>query len=146
MSESTEKEEKTWIGELAGKGFRMSREQMIERARERVMDRLSTHKTRTADFIAGLASLLHRSSEQMPDQKQLAALQDLAASRIDDLSQFLRKTDMTEIAERAERLARRQPALLFGAAFVVGFLFARYLTNSDRSRAGALSQTYASGR
>jgi hypothetical protein len=132
MGEANNKKEKTWIGMLADDGYKKSRDQIITQFRERVIDTLSVHKTKTADMMTNVAVAIRRASEELGDHTQLAALEAFAADKIDDASRFLDKREMGEVVEQIERIARRHPAVLLGSTFVFGFLFARYVTNSNR--------------
>jgi hypothetical protein len=59
----------------------------------------------------------------------------------------LRKKDVQQLMQDAQRLARRQPALFIGSAFALGLVAARFLKSSppDDARTGAGDQ-YESGR
>lgn len=144
MAEGYGKEERTWVGRLAERSYRESKDQMISRARKCIMDKLSVHKARTADIMTSVATSLRRASEELIDQNQIAELEASAANKIDDLSRFLRTTQMDELAEQAERIVRRRPAVLFGSTFVLGFLVARYLTNANRGSSEKIKGSYAS--
>jgi hypothetical protein len=48
---------------------------------------------------------------------------------------YLRRADGELLRQDVERLARRQPALVLGSAFVAGLIGARFLKSSERRRA-----------
>jgi hypothetical protein len=53
------------------------------------------------------------------------------------VARYLREADLRTIGQDVERLARERPAVVFGAAFAVGLLAARFLKSggsSERSR------------
>ncbi len=136
---------RTWVGGLAEKGYRRGKEEMIARFRGRVVEKLDSHKNRAADLLAALAGALRRAAEQPTDQRHVAEMGASAAVKVEDFSRYIRRTEVEEIARSLERAARKRPALLFGGSFVIGFLFARYLTNSQRGTTGELKRIYASG-
>ena len=61
---------------------------------------------------------------------------DRAADQLDRFSTRLRERNVSELLHDAQQLARRQPALFIGGAFVLGLLGARFLkSSSDRQPA-----------
>jgi len=130
MAETDGSRAGTWVGGLAREGYTKSRDRLISGLRQRMVDRLSVHKRRAADLATSVASALRNVSVEQGDDKEVAALHIMAADRIDDLSCFLRASEMDELLQKVERIVRRQPpAVLLGGTFVLGFLFARYVTN-----------------
>ncbi len=144
MADTDGNKDRTWVGGLAREGYTKSRDRLISRLRQRVVDRLSVHKRRTADLAASVASALRKVSIERGEQKQVATLQVMAANKIDDLSRFLRASETNELVEKVERIVRRQPAVLLGGTFVLGFLGARYVTNFSRSSSEGLKSSHAS--
>jgi hypothetical protein len=53
------------------------------------------------------------------------------------VARYLRDADMRSIGRDVERLARERPAVVYGAAFAVGLLTARFLKSGGSSEAGA---------
>jgi hypothetical protein len=76
---------------------------------------------------------LHRTGEQLrnEDQARFADLADAVGRQIDRAADYLRDSDGRTIARDVESLARRQPALVFAAAFGLGLVAARFLKSSD---------------
>ncbi|MBA3258913.1 MAG: hypothetical protein H0T68_05525, partial [Gemmatimonadales bacterium] len=60
-----------------------------------------------------------------------AGLADGFADQVDQVAAYLREADFQRLARDVESLARRQPAIVFGAAFAIGLLGARFLKSSE---------------
>src|SRR5262249_48746129 len=58
---------------------------------------------------------------------------DQAAEQIERFSRYLRETDIDDLLYEAQHIARRQPALFLGGAFVLGVLGARFLKSTSPS-------------
>jgi hypothetical protein len=67
-----------------------------------------------------------------------------AADQIDSFSRSLREKDVNELLDDAQQLARRQPALFIGGAFVLGLIGARFFKSSAQSNGSA--GRYGNGR
>lgn len=144
MAETDGNKDRTWVGGLAREGYTQGRDRLISGLRQRMIDRLSIHKRRTADLATSVASALRKVSIEEGEQKQVATLQAMAANKIDDLSRFLRASEPNDLVEKVERIVRQQPAVLLGSTFVLGFLCARYVTNLSRGSSEGLNSSHAS--
>lgn len=119
---------------------RQVRDQVVDRAkdtfreaRDRATSSLSDSRRQAADQIGGIASAFHRTGEQLrnENQERVAGLADSLAEQVDRVARYLREADGRAIARDVENLARRQPAAVFGAAFALGLVAARFLKSSD---------------
>src|SRR5262249_7341979 len=66
-------------------------------------------------------------------RQQNAAIGDYVNSAADGVARFsgyLRAKDVGELIDDAEEVARRQPILVIGGAFLLGFFGARFLKSS----------------
>ena len=114
-------------------------QQLAGQAREQAGERLETGlhrgKTRAAESLGGVAQSLLQSGQQLRDQNQGAGRYvEQAAQRMQQLSDYLQRTDVDDIIDGVENTARRQPALFLGAAFAVGLIGARFLKSSRRAQ------------
>ena len=114
-------------------------QQLAGQAREQAGERLETGlhrgKTRAAESLGGVAQSLLQSGQQLRDQHQGAGRYvEQAAQRMQQLSDYLQRTDVDDIIDGVESTARRQPALFLGAAFAVGLIGARFLKSSRRAQ------------
>ena len=105
---------------------------MMSKVRERATEQLSSQKNKATDGLGSVAQAVRQSTQQLRDQQHetLAGYVERAADQIDRLSHKLRDKDIGELVEDAQRLARRQPALFIGSAFVLGVLGARFMKSS----------------
>lgn len=122
--------------------MRQVKEQVVDQAkstfrqaRDRATSSLADSRRQTADQVGGLASALHSAGQHLrgEQQERIAGLADSVADQVDQVASYLRDADLQRMARDVENLARRQPALVFGAAFAIGLLGARFLKSSERT-------------
>lgn len=90
------------------------------------------------DGLGTIAQAVRQSTQQLRDQQHDTVAQyiERAADQLDRFSTRLREKNVSELLNDAQRLARRQPALFIGGAFVLGLLGARFLKSAaDRQTA-----------
>jgi len=112
---------------------------IAERVRERASAELTTQKERATDGLGTIAQVVRRSTQQLRDQQHDTVAQyiEQAADQLERLSTRLKEKNVSELLNDAQRLARRQPALFIGGAFVLGLLGARFLKSSSDRESGA---------
>ncbi len=132
--------------------------QVAEQGREQAKSQIATQKERVAGQLEGVAQALHGTGQQLREQDQgsIGRYADQAAEQVEQFSGFLRERDANELIGEAENLARRQPAVFLGGAFVLGVAAARFLKSSSTSGGGGASgdrsgssyggESYASAR
>jgi ElaB/YqjD/DUF883 family membrane-anchored ribosome-binding protein len=85
-----------------------------------------------ADFLGHVASSMRAAARELePNAPQLAGYAHEAAGRIEGFSHDIREKSVEELFETSSEFARRQPALLFGAAAACGFLLFRMLKTTS---------------
>ena len=62
-----------------------------------------------------------------------STLADSFAGQVEQVAQYLREADLRTIGRDIERLARDRPAVVYGAAFAVGLLAARFFKSGASS-------------
>lgn len=104
---------------------------------EQVETRLSDQKTRAAETVGTVADTLRSSSQQLSDSGQdgVSRYIERAADQAERFASYLDSTEVSEVVDRVEDFARRQPAAFMAGAFAVGFLASRFL-KSGQSDAG----------
>src|SRR6195256_794689 len=81
-----------------------------------------------ADLVGHVADSVRAAADNLrQNAPQLAGLVTVAADKIDELSSSVRDKTVDELFKEASDFARRQPAVVFGAAAAVGFLLFRIL-------------------
>lgn len=120
-------------------------QQLASQAREtasgQVESRFSSGKTKATETLGSVAQTLKSSSQQLRDQQQagIGKYADQAASKIEELSQYLENASLNDVATRVENFARREPAFFIGGAVALGFLSARFLKSSQRNQQGQMN-------
>jgi hypothetical protein len=105
----------------------------FRQARERATSSLADSRRQAADQVGGIANALHSAGQHLrgEQQERIAGLADSVADQIDQVAGYLRDADIQRLARDVEGLARRQPAIVYGAAFALGLLGARFLKSSE---------------
>lgn len=123
--------------------FRQVKDQVVDQAkhtfrdaREKAASSLGDSRRQAADQIGGIATAFHSAGDHLrgEQQERVADLADSLAGQVDQVASYLRDADLQRMARDVENLARRQPALVFGAAFALGMLGARFLKSSESHR------------
>jgi len=124
--------------------------QAIDTARREMATRLTSQKDRAAEGLGSVADALRQTGQQLRehDQAGVTGYFDQAASQVERLSSYLEGRDLGQLVDDVEGLARRQPALFLGGAFVLGLLGARFLKSSRPAPrySGYRGGTYATQR
>lgn len=113
--------------------------QAMDQVKSQVQTQASSQKDRAVDTLGGMAQALHKAGQQISQDNQpvIGGLLDKAGSQIDQVSGYLRDRDVNGLVQDAENLARTQPALFLGGAFVLGLALARFLKSSGSGSVGA---------
>jgi len=82
-----------------------------------------------AEVAADIAASIRSAAAGLDDKApQLADFARSAANRVEDFSDSLREQSAAELMRSTAAFARRQPAIVFGAAALGGFLLYRLLS------------------
>jgi hypothetical protein len=108
----------------------------FRQARDKATSSLGDSRRQAADQIGGIATAFHSASDHLrgENQERLAGFADSLAGQVDQAANYLRDADLDRMVRDFESLARRQPALVFGAALALGLIGARFLKSSDSNR------------
>jgi hypothetical protein len=129
--------------------IRQVRDQVVQQAKttftqakDRAASSLTDSRREAADQIGGLARAVHQTGEHLrnDDQPRIAGLADSLADQVDHVAGYLREADLRTVGRDIQNLARRQPALVYGSAFAVGLLTARFLKSSETASEPARKQ------
>jgi hypothetical protein len=98
---------------------------------EHVRDKAESAKEQTAERIRRVASQLKSVGNTLRAEDEMAsAVADRASRGVDAVATYVASTDLRGFVRDTERLARRQPALFFGSAFMLGLAVGRFLKNA----------------
>jgi glucan phosphorylase len=114
-----------------------------QEVKDRAQSVLEEGKGKLTSSLDAVASTLGKTTESLQSNElgQLAPYGEKLQDWTQGLSDYLKNANASDLLRDAESLARRQPAVFLGGAFVVGLLAARFLKSSS----GQASEQYASG-
>jgi hypothetical protein len=98
-------------------------------ASDLISGQIAERGQRSAGELSDVARAL-RSAKHQLDGNMAAPFFEKAADQIDRASKFVRTADAGEIAETLGTVARKEPLLFLGGAFVLGILGARFMKSS----------------
>lgn len=109
----------------------------VQEARDKAGSAIDERKSELAGSMTSVAGAVRRSTDQLREEghDRIAGYAETMAQQFDRAAGYLRDRDPRALREDIEDIARRQPALLIGAAFAIGIFAARFLRSSDREPA-----------
>lgn len=118
---------------------------LAEKAGSMGIERADQARQVTADGLEKLASTVRRVGTDMEsEQPMIANVASTAAEQAERAAGFLRETDARELIHNVEDVARRQPLLFVGGAFLLGVAASRFIKAAGGNGGGA-SRGYGSG-
>lgn len=129
--------------ERGASGFAAKSHEAAEQLKNAVIDKTTqvrheadTARDHVAERFRRVASQLRTAGDNLRTDDQVAsALAERASRGVEGIADYVTSTDLQGVVRDAERLARRQPAVFFGGAFIVGLALGRLLKNSAPERA-----------
>ncbi|NUB21990.1 hypothetical protein GBZ26_22725 [Azospirillum formosense] len=134
------------MNRLAGEAADAGRD-TLDAAQGRIRSLLEMQTDRAADQLGSVANALHKAAEQLNEENNGTAAHyaGQAADRVERVADMLRNSTVDDMVGQVERFARRQPEVFVGAAFAVGFLFARFVKSSGERRFRGASSSHLTG-
>ena len=112
----------------AGQQATESAGRLAERAADIGLQQADRGREMAADGIDGVARTVRRVSADMQTQQpQIANAALTAADQAEKVAQYLRQTDAREMIANVEDVARRQPLIFLGGAFLLGVAASRFI-------------------
>jgi hypothetical protein len=104
----------------------------MNRVRERAGEQLTNQKNRATQGIGTIAQAVRSTTDDLREHQHetIAEYVTRAADQLDRLSTRLQNKEVSELFRDAQNLARRQPVMFVGSAFVLGLLGARFMKSS----------------
>jgi hypothetical protein len=103
----------------------------VEQARDRAREGIDRGKQEMADRIRRLGSALHSASDNLREEDSaIARYGDMASETIERAANYVGSADLKTAVRDVESFARREPALFFGGAFLLGLAAGRFLKSS----------------
>ena len=109
---------------------------VVDSVRQQATTRLDQGKDTAATGLTSVADAVRRMGQGLREQDQGAITQyaaqygDALAGQIERLSSYLQGRDVNRLVTEVEGVARRQPALFLGGAFLLGLAGARFIKSS----------------
>jgi ElaB/YqjD/DUF883 family membrane-anchored ribosome-binding protein len=117
----------------AAEGLRQTASSLASDTRERMKGLLGEKLASGAELVGQVAGSARRTADELErNSPQFSGVLRDASARMEEFSRTLHAKSVDELVETATSYARRQPAMLFGAAAVAGFaLFRLFKAGSD---------------
>lgn len=129
----------------AGKDATESVGQLAGRAADLGIQQADRGRTQAAEGIDQVAQSIRRvSTDMQTEQPTIANAAMTAADQAERVAQYLRQTDARQIISGVEDVARRQPLLFIGGAFLVGIAASRFIKAAGGGQGGT-QPAYRSG-
>ena len=130
----------------AGRDAGESAGHLAERATNIGIQQADRGREQAASGIEQVADSIRRVSTDMQGQQPaIADAAQTAAEQAERVAQYLRETDVREIVSTVEDMARRQPLVFLGGAFVAGFVAARFIKAAGGIGSSANQRSYSFG-
>jgi ElaB/YqjD/DUF883 family membrane-anchored ribosome-binding protein len=117
---------------------------LAEDAKARARATADRQKDSVAEQVSSLASALRTAADDLNRREQGlgAGVFEQVAQSLEQVSEALRRRDLSEVVESVEEFARRQPVAFIGGTVAAGLALGRFMKSSgtrreDRWRAGA---------
>jgi hypothetical protein len=111
---------------------------LAERAAEVGFQQADRAREQTADGLNQLADSVRRvSSDMESEQPAMANLTSTAAEQTERIASYLRETDARQLVHTVEDVARRQPLLFIGGAFLLGLAASRFVKAAGGGQSGS---------
>jgi hypothetical protein len=104
----------------------------VEHARDRAREGIDHGRQEVADRIRRVGSALRSASDKLREEDEAAArYADMASQGVERVASYLGSADLKGTVRDLEGFARRQPAIFFGGAFLLGLAAGRFLQSSQ---------------
>jgi hypothetical protein len=101
---------------------------LVERAADIGFRQADRGKEQAAQGLTQVADSIRKLSMDMEgSQPQIASVAETAAEQAERVANYLKQTDAREILDTVENVARRQPLLFLGGAFLLGMAATRLI-------------------
>ena len=113
--------------------------EVVNQVQQRAGDQINRQKETAASELGTVVNAVRRFGESLnnegngPIARFAAQYGDKAANSLDRFARYLREQDPKRILDDVQNFGRRQPALLIGGAFLLGFAGARVIKSSMES-------------
>lgn len=120
-------------------------QEVASQAQDQAKSAVNTRKDQAVEQLGSVAQAIRTTGSELRNQDKgmVAQYADQVADRVDRVSSYLQERDVDQLLEDAENMARRQPELFLGGAFIVGLLVGRFIKSSGERRMARREQELA---
>lgn len=121
--------------------------EVVSQVQQRAGDQINRQKETAASELNTMVNAVRRFGETLnsegngPIARFAAQYGDRAANSLDRFARYLREQDTKRLLDDVQNFGRRQPALLIGGAFLLGFAGARVIKSSMQSASPTNTET-----
>jgi len=121
--------------------------EVVNQVQQRAGDQINRQKETAASELSTVVNAVRRFGESLnnegngPIARFAAQYGDKAANSLDRLAKYLRDQEPKQLLDDVQNFGRRQPALLIGGAFLLGFAGARLIKSSIESASSSSMNT-----
>jgi hypothetical protein len=113
---------------------------------DKVSQTFQEQKGAGADYLRGIAGAVRRAAGEVEAEIPPAArVMRTAADGVEDFAASVREKNAQEILSEVQDFARKQPALFFGGAMLLGFAALRFLKSAPPASGAANIHNYRQG-
>lgn len=120
-------------------------QEVASQAQNQAKSAVTTRKDQAVEQLGSVSQAIRSTSTELRNQDKgmVAQYADQVADRVDRISGYLQERDVDQLLDDAENMARRQPELFLGGAFIVGLLVGRFIKSSGERRMARREQELA---
>ncbi|MDP3232384.1 MAG: hypothetical protein Q8S33_01845 [Myxococcales bacterium] len=135
MDEGAEKLARKVKGEVTGvaAGIKDAATGLTHQAQRAATTQLASTKDKAADSLGSIASALRTTAERLDESDEGGFVNEYvetAASKVDDVADYVRHRKFGQMVSDLEGFARREPALFLGGGLVLGLVVGRFFKSS----------------
>lgn len=137
---------KTGGNQATGRDLKHAAQHQAENAKDQIRSLAEVGKDRVAEKLDHVARALRSVGDNLRDEEQedLSQYTAAASDGVERVSRYLREHEAIDLADGMERIARRQPLMYLGGAFVAGLALGRFFKSSAPEQTSS-EEGYATG-
>ena len=135
-SQNQQNKQNTGDGQDLLQQAKQTTNEVVNQVQQQASNQLNRQKETAASELSTVVNAVRRFGEtlnnegQGPIARMAAQYGDKAADGLDRVARYLREQDAKQLLNDVQSFGRRQPALLIGGAFLLGFAGARIIKSS----------------
>lgn len=131
--------------------FKTTAGDAYDTAATKATEKIEEQKSNLSSGLSNVAGSIRKLGDNLTESdtpdgitKIAAEYSGTAADKIEQVAQYFDQHDLNAMYRDAQNFARRNPAVILGGAFALGFLAARFLKSSQpKTRAAAAGRSFS---